>query len=238
MKDMSKNHITRRDFLKLAGLMPLSFAASRRMKPFEAQQNHHNVILIVFDALSARNISFFGYQRDTMPNLAKLSERAIIYHNHYAPANFTTPGTASLLTGTLPWTHRAFRNNGTVEESFVKKNIFSTFDDFYNLTYSHNPWVYTLLEQFEENINELIPLEKLLLLGENFIPKILNHDKDIATVSWIRTIKRNQDGNTYSLFLSHLYEQYEKYREARFGELQSIYPRGLPSIDYINYIFL
>jgi arylsulfatase A-like enzyme len=232
-----KNYVTRRDFLKLAGLLPLSITAPSLASSLNVQQNYQNVIVIVFDALSAYNISVYGYQRDTMPNLAKLSERAVVYHNHYAGGNFTTPGTASLLTGTLPWTHRAFRNNGTVEESFTKKNIFSAFNNHYRLTYSHNPWVYTMLDQFNDDLEDLIALDKFLLMND-FLLALFENDDDIAKVSWIRTIKRNREGYVYSLFLSHLFEHYEKYREVKFGNLKSLYPRGVPSNDYINYFLL
>jgi hypothetical protein len=52
----------------------------------------------------------------------------VVYHNHYAGGNYTTPGTASLLTGTLPWKHRAFQPGGNVDEAYVEKNIFSAFE--------------------------------------------------------------------------------------------------------------
>ena len=99
-----KSAINRRDFLKLAGLLPLSAAAPGFAKLITRPQQAkgQNVIVVVFDAFSAYNISLYGYQRDTTPNLARLARRAIVYHNHLAGSNFTTSGTASLLTGTLP----------------------------------------------------------------------------------------------------------------------------------------
>ncbi|MEA3352154.1 MAG: sulfatase-like hydrolase/transferase, partial [Chloroflexota bacterium] len=100
----------RRDFLKFASLFSTGLAFQRfTAAPAWSQQNagEKNIIIVVLDALSACNIALHGYARDTMPNLAKLAEKAVVYHNHYAAGNFTTPGTASLLTGTLPWSHRA-----------------------------------------------------------------------------------------------------------------------------------
>lgn len=230
-----KKNITRRDFLKLASLLPLSITPPQITNSLSSQQN---IIIIVFDALSASNISLYGYQRDTMPNLSRLAEKAIVYHNHYAGGNFTTPGTASLLTGTLPWTHRAFRPGSTVEESFTKKNIFSAFDDYYQITYSHNPWVYKFLYQFQNNIDELLPLNKFLLFDDDIIPNIFENDNDLATVSWVRTIKRKKEGFSYSLFLSYLYEQYQKFGEYKIRNIQTQYPRGVPAIHYSNYFLL
>src|SRR5512144_296003 len=99
----------RRDFLKLAGLLPFTVAAPRWTSRLSAAGARQNVVVVVFDAWSAKNISLYGYQRPTTPNLARLSKRAVVYHNHYAGSSFTTSGTASLLTGTYPWSHRALR---------------------------------------------------------------------------------------------------------------------------------
>jgi len=192
---------------------------------------------IVFDALSASNIALNGYPRETMPNLTSLAERAIVYHNHYAGGNFTTPGTATLLTGTLPWTHRAINNNGTVASLSVKKNIFTAFQDYYRVTYSHNPWVYTLLDQFANNIDNVIPLGRFILLSNDLISDITN-DKDIANVSWMRVLEREKEGYAYSLFLSRLYELYKGYHKRQLDILTPLYPRGIPTIDYNHYFLL
>ncbi|HLF91645.1 MAG TPA: sulfatase-like hydrolase/transferase, partial [Anaerolineales bacterium] len=81
---------TRRDFLKLAALLPLTqfrwplFVG----EPKGAVQNSGapNVLFLVFDALTARNVSLYGYPRETTPNLARFAERATVFHNHRAGA--------------------------------------------------------------------------------------------------------------------------------------------------------
>jgi hypothetical protein len=81
-------------------------------------------LIVVFDAWSAANISPFGYERQPTPNLARLAEKAIVYHQHYAGGHFTTPGAASLLTGLLPWEHPIFNLYQHLDEKFIQKNIF------------------------------------------------------------------------------------------------------------------
>jgi len=234
-----KPYLNRRDFLKLAGLLPLSFAVPQLTRAFGASQlpqgEKKNVLLIIFDALSAYHVPLYGYQRETMPNLARLAGRAVVYHNHFAAGNFTTPGTASLLTGTLPWTHRAFRFGGTMAEPFATRNIFHVFQNYYRIAYSHNPLVNTLFSQFLVDLDELIPLDKLLLANDGFIQALFNNDEDIATVSWARAMKKKEDGYAYSLFLARLYEQYWDSRIAKFKPL---FPGGLPSIRRDNYFLL
>ena len=245
-----EKHITRRDFLKLAGLLPVSIAAPRLIGSLDTlrqfQAGRQNVIVIVFDAWSAYHLSLSGYPRETMPNLARLAERAVVYHNHYAGGNYTTPGTASLLTGTLPWTHRAFQPGGRIPEQLVSNNIFSAFENYYRLTYSHNLWTHLLLRQFKDEIETYIPKRKYFLGGDatdstqefflssdNFIPTLFGNDEDIALVSWIRAMESSEEGYAYSLFMSPLYEGYRKrYRSAQFAELEALYPRGIPKDDY------
>jgi arylsulfatase A-like enzyme len=248
------NKITRRDFLKLNGLLPLSAAAPRLLRlldrPGELQNSAQNVVVIVFDAWSAYHLSLYGYPRETAPNITRLAERAVIYHNHYAGGNFTTPGTASLLTGTLPWKHRAFQPGGRVDEAFIDQNIFSAFDGYDRLAYSHNLWANLILRQFRDSLETYLPKSKYFLSGEDassnqgsvlsgekIVQSLFSKDEDVALVSWIRTMENEQDGYAYSLFLSPLYEEYRnRYYRARFAELKAQFPRGIPRDDYDNFL--
>lgn len=222
--------ITRRDFLKLSGLLPLSLATPHLVSSLNAQQEQQNVLIIVFDAFSARNMSLHGYQRETTPNLSKLAERAIVYHSHYAGANFTTPGTASLLTGTLSWTHRAFQVGSSVSELFEEKNLFTAFQNYHRISYSHNNLVDTMIRQFKKNVDELMRTNKLLLRG-SIVPIFFEKDEDIFTVSWMRYFEKRLDGNTYSLFLSYLNELRNLMIDANYAGLKLEYPRGIPGIS-------
>ena len=234
-----KNKISRRDFLKLAGLLPLSLAApklSSSLMPFQQSNTSPNVIVVVFDAFSARNMSLYGYQRETTPNMTRWAERAVVYHNHHAGGNFTTPGTASLLTGTFPWTHRAFGpNSGTVEKSFVNKNVFSAFPNHYRLAYTHNPVANRFLSQFSAEMEDHVPLGKLFLTNDDFINTLFGKDEDIASVSWVRAMKAKEEGYAFSLFLARLYE---KQRERKITQLLSEFPGGIPHIAKDDYFLL
>jgi choline-sulfatase len=230
------DRLNRRDFLKLAGLLPGGVIASNLLKPFDVpllQSKLKNILIVVFDAFSAYSISTYGYGRLTTPNIDRLAKRAIVYRNHFAAGSFTSPGTASLLTGVLPWTHRAFRPNSQVAPAFASKSIFNAFPNYYRIAFSHNPWVQTLLKQFRHDIDELIPREKLLIGSfENIIPEVFGNDDDIASVSWERATKTEDDGYAYSLFLSQLYESYKAKRLAGFKER---FPRGLPGEGSDNF---
>jgi arylsulfatase A-like enzyme len=227
-----RQRLNRRDFLKLAGLLPLSLTVPgvlRRLgESVAAQEQPQNIILVIFDAWSAYDVSLYGYARQTTPNIDRLARRAVVYHNHFSAGNFTTPGTASLLTGVLPWTHRALNINGQVAERYVEKNIFHVFDDYYRIAYTHNGFANTFLMQFQKDLENLIPKESLYLESyDAFISTLFKKDDDIASVSWVRAMKVNEQGSAYSLFLSHLYESLQ---DSRMDRLKPLFPRGLPTV--------
>lgn len=226
--------MNRRDFLKLAGAAPLGYAAAKWLRPFAGarQDKPANVIVIVFDSFSAYDISLHGFERQTTPNIDRTAQRAVRYHNHFAGGNFTSPGTASLLTGVLPWTHRAININGRVTEPFVTQNIFSAFQNHYRIAYTHNGFANTLLRQFAGEIDELIPKDSLFLKSyDTLVSTLFRNDEDIASVSWIRNMKVNDEGFAYSLFLSHLYETLQA---KRIESLKPRFPRGIPAVSQVN----
>ena len=228
--------LNRRDFLKLVSLLPVGLSAPRVLRTFgpfgAAQGQPKNVIVIVFDAFSAYDISLYGYARQTTPNIDRLAGRAVVYHNHFSGGNFTTPGTASVLTGVLPWTHRALNLNGQVIQPYVDNNIFSAFKDYYRIAYTHNGYANTFLKQFQHHLDEWIPRESLYLESyDSFISTLFSNDDDIASISWVRSMKVNEEGSAYSLFLSHLYESLQ---DRKIDKLKPLFPRGLPTVSSID----
>jgi len=123
-----KNPISRRDFLKLASLLPLTAFSSPIENLLTRQRSSDNlpgVIVLIFDAWSAKNMNLFGYPLQTMPNFERFVEKTTIYHNHYSAGSFTIPGTASILTGLYPWSHRAFTlGAGGVAREHIDHQLF------------------------------------------------------------------------------------------------------------------
>ena len=225
-------HLSRRDFLKLAGttaaaLPVLRYAPSRQASPGQA-----NVLILVYDAFSAMHTSLYGYARETTPNINRLAERATVFHHHYAGGNFTFPGTSSLLTGTYPWTHRGFNPDIGIDPSFERQNIFQLFDQYYRFSYTHNAVAYTLLKQMQSSMDRLKPRQDLYL-DRDFVSDLLfANDEDTATISWWQSIVKKGRKGTYSLFFSHLYR---RYKEKTLAKYSSLYPRGLPNIRDDNF---
>ena len=66
-----------------------------------------DVLLITIDALAAEDAAVCGDGPTLMPRLRQFAARATCFSHAYSTSNFTTPGTTSIETGLLPWTHWA-----------------------------------------------------------------------------------------------------------------------------------
>ncbi len=67
-----------------------------------------DIVLVTFDALTARDMSLYGYRLPTTPNMERLARESTVYEHAMSVANWTKPGTVSILTGQYPNHHRLF----------------------------------------------------------------------------------------------------------------------------------
>ncbi len=236
-----RSKINRRDFLKTASFLSLITPWIAGSSPLDSHKKTDagtpNVLILVFDALSALNVSLYGYHRKTMPNLERFAERATVYHNHYSGGNFTTPGTSSILTGTLPWTHRAFSHNATPLDSFLSRNIFSEFDgDTYTrVGFSHNLLVNIILSHLRQNLDLFTLPNEIALVDFNISDNLFKKDYGIAAQSE-RTHYKNPGEPSNSLFIFPLFWSLKSLilRSMR-NRLQRKFPRGIPGFHDMLY---
>lgn len=154
---MSK--INRRDFLKISGIAAAGLALTTlRPRVQSLLDKKPNIVILLADTMSADNLSLYGYPRRTTPHLERLAGRAIVYHSHYSGGNYTTSGTASLLTGSLPWTHRAINLGGLVRRQLADRNIFHLIGaDYHRVGFAQNIWADLFLRQFGADVDVHIP---------------------------------------------------------------------------------
>jgi Sulfatase len=65
--------------------------------------NARNVVLIVWDAVRARDLSLYKYSRNTTPNLVRWARKGVRYDLALAPASWTYPSHTSFFTGYWPF---------------------------------------------------------------------------------------------------------------------------------------
>ncbi len=233
--------ISRRDFLKSLPALPFYKVAWPYLATAvnNQRQDAHtpNILFLVFDTLTARHVSLYGYGRDTTPNLARFAERSTVFHRHHTTANFTSPATASIFTGTYPWTHRAFHLHGTVDEARVNKNIFSLLPDaYYKVAYTHNLLVVSLLHQFRGELDLFKKTRELCLSDLEFADRAFFADYSEAFwAEWL--FLRGGATPPSSLFLS-LFDRGRRFAKKRqitqaYGEL---FPRGVPSLHSLYFL--
>ncbi len=231
--------ISRRDFLKVLGALTVA-PLSGALLPVSAQRltardSHPNVIVLVFDTLSAQHASLYGYPRRTTPNLERFAAFSTVYHQHWAAGNFTMPGTASLLTGVYPWQHRGLHLfNARIAPAYATENLFSLPGgapaDW--LTYTHNPIVVDLLQQMR------LPVRQFQQAVETFLGNDLMSYRlfrgDMQTAFWAERMVTNLDyaGAPTALFLATLQKAYHTLvTERQLARYRQMYPRGLPTND-------
>lgn len=227
--------LSRRDFLKLTSLIPLSLNLPKIIK--SANQDKPNVLVIIFDSWSATNTSLYGYPRETTPNINKLAEKAIVYHNHYASGHYTYPSTASFLTGVLPWTHKGYWINqqGKILEEFSNKNIFHLLPDYFRSAFTHNTLADGLLQDMAMGIDEYLPKDEFTILPSKLFDQLFQNDIDISSLSNIKNLEILEKGYANSLFLSRAYSQFRKVKLNRYQEQ---FPRGIPALTEIDNFIL
>jgi arylsulfatase A-like enzyme len=214
------NPLSRREFLKLS-----SFYLSSSLLPsiiniqnLESESDLPNIFIVVYDAFTATQMSLYGYDRETTPNISQLAEKAFVYHNHYAGGHWTYPGTASLLTGVHPWLHRGFTRGSKIATPYDQENLFTFFDDYYSAAYTHNYYADAVLRRIGFGIDYHHEITRLFL-NESFILNVLlDKDYDIAAVSRRRIENKYEEGYASSLFFSHLTKFFDSYRERKLSD--------------------
>ena len=76
-----------------------------------AAENRHNIILVTFDALSAYDMSVYGYSRQTTPFISEWAKKASLFTRLEAAGTFTVLTTTSLMTGKRTWTHNVYQSH-------------------------------------------------------------------------------------------------------------------------------
>lgn len=236
--------INRRDFLKLALALPaLPLAGKLKGLNSESQaaripasDKQPNILVLVFDTLSAAHLPIFGYPRQTMPNISRFAERALVYHNHFATGNFTSPGTASILTGAYPWSHRAFHLHGTMRPEYTERSFFHlAAPGYHRLGYSHNMLVTSLLYQLRPDLETFYFSRELALADTQYSDHLFPEDYNASF--WSESlIMRGWSTNPSSLFASQLYRLWKAWKERGLVQKYGAdFPQGIASDNDVFY---
>jgi arylsulfatase A-like enzyme len=241
-----KPHLSRRDFLKLSGAftiagllprLPSQFSMQRQfslphiVSASEMQTNPPNVLIVLFDALSAFNLSLYGYPRRTSPNLERFAATSTVFNNHHSAGNYTTPSTASLFTSTYPWTHRAFNLSSLVSPQVQPNNLFKLLDEvYYQTAFAQNTFADMLLYQFQRNLDRHEPVDRFSLAGRTFYDSLFRRDAIYGLKSMDQFLFKREEAHG-SLFFSILNDlASQSGYKIQSARLRAKYPSELPRL--------
>jgi arylsulfatase A-like enzyme len=66
-----------------------------------------NVVLVSLDAVGAKHVGAYGYQRDTTPHLDAVARRGVLFENAYTQQTWTLTSHLTIMTGVHPRVHGA-----------------------------------------------------------------------------------------------------------------------------------
>lgn len=147
--------------LALLGSVPLWSYGIRPFHDYERGSDTNaavdlpNIYLITIDALRADGMSVYGYSRKTTPYLDKLAQRSFTFDYNFANSNFTTPATASIETGKIPWSHGIYQGGGFLRGENKEETLAATLKDrgYYTAMVTSNllaaPFRHRTLESYD-----------------------------------------------------------------------------------------
>ncbi len=154
-----------------------------------------NVVLITFDALSARNMSVYGYERPTTPFIDKWAEMASVFTRVKAAGNWTSSTTSSLMTGKRVWSHSVFQSNAYRINKVNSENLPLLLKEngYYNMAYIStrfaSPKKNGLARNFDINPSTIIFRKWLQFIGRIDLKLYKVFGEKIRLYNWI--IKRD-----------------------------------------------
>lgn len=231
------SRLSRRDFLKLSPSVSTSLVLTSLFPSFTssllALSDRPNIIILVLDAMSARNLSLYGSVRHTTPHLSRFAERATIYHSHYAAGNFTSPGTASILTGMYPWKHRALNIKGVIKRSLIERDLFALAGpEYFRMGFTQNMLADVFLRQSRANLEMHLPITTFNLNSKPpLVSEVFDADPLISSYAFDNPIVSYSMFSTLLLDYLHLssWKDLNKYTEP-----SESHPYGTPFNTY-NY---
>jgi arylsulfatase A-like enzyme len=199
-----------------------------------------NVILIILDTARAQSFSCYGYNRETTPNIDRISQEGFLFENTISPSPWTLPAHASIFTGMLPSRHGCHEKH-----KFLNRNLPTLLEILKNIGYrtigiSNNSWV-------SRNFGLDRGFDSFIKLWQ-----IIQYETDLADASsrgidkYKRAISLLAKGNPFINFANGIYGKYfwrrYDYGARRINKIvgkllhDEMTRSGKPFFIFINYL--
>ena len=110
-----------------------------------------NILLITFDALSAQDMSLYGYRLPTTPRMEKFARKSSVFTSFFSASTFTTSSMASIATGRYPSEHHVYTWQGHLNRADAARTLphLLSLDNYATGASMSNPFAYFLDAQVE-----------------------------------------------------------------------------------------
>ena len=226
--------LSRRQFLKVASLFTVGTLSAISAHTLKLDDLGPNIIIILFDAMSALHLSLYGYGRETTPELQRFASRCTVFNAHYSSSNFTTSGTASMLTGMYPWKHRALSQGGIVRRAVIPYNPYTLLGNgYYRLMFSQNFWPDRLVAQYYDDVDNFLPQTAYSMRGNTLVKSWLGRERLLASIAFDEFLFPAQTDRPGSALLNYFYKSWVS-RSIEDQKIQPGYPNGVPEVEGYN----
>jgi len=141
-----------------------------------------NIVIIIMDSVRIKNLSLFGYEKETDKNLKRIVREGILFKKHFSCSNFTFPSLISLLSGKYPNNHglvhqfpyytpeefAKFKKNKFWFPSYLKQKGYSTIGIGWP-----GPWLKKGFDYYKEKETSEKKEKLKKILNKSFMKKIL-----------------------------------------------------------------
>ena len=86
---------------------------------FRKASENANVLVCVMDAARPDHIGYYGYPRETTPNIDRIAAQSLVFDNHFSQYPQTTESTTSLFTSQYPDMHLATKTRALSGKTFT-----------------------------------------------------------------------------------------------------------------------
>ncbi|MGH9854755.1 MAG: sulfatase [Blastocatellia bacterium] len=186
-----------------------------------------NVLLIVLDTVRAHNLSLYGYERATTPNLEQLASRSVVFERALSTAPWTLPSHAGMFTGRFahelstnwntpldaahPTLAEQFSGQGYLTAGFVANTGYCSAEQGLDRGFIH-------YEDYRVSRGQLASsLTLIRVIADNFrLRRFFNNDEhlnrqsaDVVSGKFLRWLSA-QRGRPFFVFLNY-YDAHEPY---------------------------
>ncbi len=100
-----------------------------------------DVVVVVLDTVRAKNLSMYGYTRETSPTLDALAREGALFEDATSPSTWSLPSHASLFTGRYPSAHGAHGEHVVLDERFPTLAQVLAARGFETFCFTSNAWI-------------------------------------------------------------------------------------------------